>query len=104
MRIFCPATLLLPHSYLRPGYPSLCTPTAPFRPALEGRSSVAPGTAPLFSCRGTPAPTLGCVTRTQPYSRSKFVADKDGPDAPVVGAGLMPDQANLAQGNLNSMP
>jgi len=33
-----------------------------------------PDVAPLFTCRGTPAPALGCVARTQPGPRPKFVA------------------------------
>src|SRR5271166_6745632 len=68
MRIFCPATLLLPSLLLRP----VSGPGAPSalidRPPL-GRSSVAPDTAPLFTCRGPPAPAVGCVTLTQPRSR-----------------------------------
>jgi len=49
--------------------------------------------APLFTCRGPPAPAVGCVTRTQPRPRSKSSRSKDGTGRARLGAGRMPDQA-----------
>ncbi|TAM73391.1 MAG: hypothetical protein EPN51_00365 [Mycobacterium sp.] len=74
------------------------------RPLL-GRSSVAPDTAPLFTCRGPPAPAVGCVTLTQPHPRPKFVALKGWDRTRPFGRwSYARPGANPAQGNLNSMP
>src|SRR5271157_1624188 len=104
MRIYCPATLLLPSLLLRP----VSGPGAPSalidRPIL-GRSSVAPDTAPLFTCRGPPAPAVGRVTLTQPRPRPKLVAFQGWDRTRPFGRwSYTRPGANLAQGNLNSMP
>lgn len=62
-------------------------PGAPIDPVLLDRSSVAPNTAPLFTCRRSTGPALGRVARTQPC-RDQFQgrnrrASRVGPDAPV---------------------
>src|ERR1700757_3156399 len=109
MRIFCPATLLLPSLLLKPGtraYVHVSVPPArqSARP-IVGRSSVAPDTAPLFTCRGPPAPAVGRVTLTQPRSRPKLVAFQGWDRTRPFGRwSYARPGANLAQGNLNSMP
>ncbi|ASW87279.1 hypothetical protein CKJ65_21655 [Mycobacterium intracellulare] len=98
---------------MRPGFRAqiihvLSATGAPIGPADVGRSSVAPDSAPLFTCRGPPAPAVGCVTLARPRradSRSKFVA-LEGWDRtrPFGRWSYARPGANPAQGNLNSMP
>src|ERR1700757_2453033 len=112
MRIFCPATLLLPSLLLKPGtraYVHVSVPPArqSARPIL-GRSSVAPDTAPLFTCRGPPAPAVGRVTLTQPrraHFKAEIIAFQGWDRTRPVGRwSYARPGANPAQGNLNSMP
>src|SRR5246127_2220153 len=105
MRIFCPATLSPTLTPLEARVRAWCPPARGSARPLLGPSSVAPDTAPLFTCRGPPAPAVGRVTLTQPRSRPKLVAFQGWDRTRPFGRwSYARPGANLAQGNLNSMP
>src|SRR5215217_6172743 len=76
MRIFCPATLLLPRSA-----------------SYFGRALSALVLPPLFTCLCTPAPAVGCVARTRTPPRRKSAIVEVGTGCARLGAGCVPGQA-----------